>query len=171
MILKNYWTLLNKISTLANPDTNTTGAVKSLTGTDISFQCGANNNAYGMKNVINNSNLKGNISFVIGTGNTPPEFDDYCLENDITSSISNANFSLATTESEEGARVVYIYSGTNNAENEITITEIGISKELYEGTSTISVSGTTLLVREILGTPITVPAGQGFVVTFEWNEG
>ena len=36
-----------------------------------------------------NYTLKGDLSAVVGTGTTDPSPTDYCLENDVTSSISN----------------------------------------------------------------------------------
>ena len=171
MILKNYWNIMNDIMTKASPTANILGTAKRLSdGFDVQYQVGGNNSAYAQGYVIQNANMKGDISFRVGTGTTEPTIDDYGLANDVTSSFTGMTVSVSSVVS-EGAKVVYLASGTNNTGSDITIKEVGIAKDVKKGESGSPTVSTVLLTRDVLASPITVEAGQGFAFTYEWNEG
>ena len=171
MILKNYWDVMNNIMTEASVGTTKTETVKGTDGNDVTYLCAASNNSYEMQYVISNANLKGDVSMVVGTGDDDVTFNDYSLDTDVTSSISDTSLTVNHVTTSTGAKVVYTFSGTNDTANPITISEMGITKVLKTGSTGTPTTGTVLLAREVLSEGVVVPAGSGFVLTFEWTEG
>ena len=114
------------------------------------------------------------LSFVVGTGNTEPTANDYCLENDVTANISSYSTSVNVTFEDGKFRTIATISGVNNTESDITISEVGVTKKYFYTTNGTSVSDNTfynvLLIRHVLETPKVVPSGSGFTVTFQWDE-
>lgn len=108
-----------------------------------------------------------NLSVYLGTGDTPPELTDYCLENDVSSSL---NLSCAVnTGAENGAiRTVLTVSGTNGTGSEITLKEFAIIKAMHTNQSP-STTVPYMIARELLNTPKVVGVGEPFTLTFEWS--
>jgi hypothetical protein len=171
MILKNYWTILNDITTKANAEDSIYGNITDITGTDRKYNIGGNNSTYAMKGVISNANMKGDISCRLGTGTTDPTINDFSLVTDVTTCFTGITVQHSTVVTDNGAKVVYVISGTNNISEDITIREVGITKGVKYGSSSSPSTFTILLTRDVLASPITVPAGQGFAFTYEWVEG
>ena len=127
-------------------------------------------NQYYTPNANQNSDLrKTEFEMLVGTGTTPVTPNDYRLANDITSNLSNTSLQSTSLIGDAGIKTVYSFTGTNNTTSNITISEIGLVKKFLN--SDTSNGNKYLLVREVLDNPITVTAGTGFILTFEWNEG
>lgn len=120
--------------------------------------------------------IKEDLSYVVGTGTTTPVASDYQLENDITSSLSNYNYTQATSFEDGKCRTIVTITGTNNTGSSQTITEIGVRKRYYYAyiIPPTSVGENEhydcLIIRHLLNTPKVVPDGEGFTITFQWDE-
>ena len=103
--------------------------------------------------------LRQDTHFHIGTGDTAVTADDYCLENDVTSSFSQQSYQLSQVVTNDGKfETAFKFSGVNNTSSAITIREVGIDKYNYQDSA--SNQFTYLIFRDLLPTPITVEAGQ-----------
>jgi hypothetical protein len=114
------------------------------------------------------------ISARVGAGTTAVDEEDYCLDDDVTSSFSSITFSKNIGVSEEGHLILLVtWSGTNATANDITISEFGIVKDLYMFTNstitTTNYSGAALehflIARMILTNPVTISAGNTGTIT------
>ena len=71
----------------------------------------------------NNRALVSNYRVHLGTGTTPPEKNNYCLENQITS-LSNVTYSSNTRIDEQGKYIKnIIITGANNTDSDIEVNE------------------------------------------------
>lgn len=117
--------------------------------------------------------LNRDITALIGTGTTEPTINDYQLENDISSSFSNlaisSNVSNNVGETYAYERIITI-TGLNNTSDDITISEIGLQKNMQYANSTNATNKKVLLVRHLLDTPITVAPNETFSITLIWRE-
>lgn len=162
---------MNDITTKANAEDLIYGNITDITGIDRQYDVGGANSVYAMKYVISNANMKGDISCRLGTGTTEPTINDISLAADVTSQFTGITVQHSTVVTDDGAKVVYVISSTNNINADITIREVGITKGLKYGDSSSPSTFTILLTRDVLASPIIVPIGQGFVFTYEWVEG
>lgn len=108
--------------------------------------------------VVFNSGAAG---IVLGSGNTPPTIDDYCLESMITSGLSPKTI----ISNDENGDLKYTITMTNTSQNPITIGEVGIMSKVYTGANT-NTSNIVLMERTVLEEPITIPANGVGVVTY-----
>ncbi len=107
----------------------------------------------------------------VGSGTTRPQSDDYCLQNDITSSFSNYTFTYQTLCEDNSCKVYCIITGTNNTGGTLTVSEVGIGKQIsycIDSDPDNKDVGIFLYVREVLDRPISVPSGLGFELVLEW---
>lgn len=175
MILRNYWIAFKYLTCQTrkgstNVNTNASDTVINVHGSYTNLLYQTDGTGIYPNVLVDNNNLRTqNVSFMFGSGNTTPTYTDYTLDTDITSSISKISYTTNFASSSEGAKTTYVISGTNNTNSSITISEIGLCKNFYQNTSLQTYA--VMLVREVLDTPITVAAGDSFVLTFEWVEG
>lgn len=94
-------------------------------------------------------------TFVVGTGTTPPQIDDYKLESEIDSSKYTVSISVANGVAytdKLGINVSCVI--TNKSEDILSISEIGLL-----GDNSLGMSYKYLLAREVFDTPITIAPG------------
>lgn len=104
--------------------------------------------------VVFNSSSAG---IVLGSGNTPPTIDDYCLESMITSGLSQKTI----ISNDENGNLTYKATMTNISQNPITIGEVGVISKVYTGANTAT-GKIVLMERTALETPVTIePDGVG----------
>lgn len=95
---------------------------------------------------------------VFGTGSVEPKFDDHKLSGDLITTISAA-CSVSPTLDDGGCTFTGMYTLTNTGSEEIIIGEVGlIMNSPY--------SGTFLIERTVLDSPVTIPAGGIGQVTY-----
>lgn len=136
---------------------------KSITGDTQLIYVG-----YAYSSTMNkNGSPRADLSIRLGTGDTPPELTDYCLETDISSSL---NLSCAVnTGAENGAiKTVLTVSGTNSSASEVTLKEFAIIKQI-RGNDSPSTTIEYMIARGLLNEPKVVGAGEPFTITFEWS--
>ena len=103
-----------------------------------------------------------------GTGRTPANKADYCLESPITSGLSVGNPS-STVKASKGNGIYTVsatFTLTNTTEEEINIWEIGLFTGLAYYQITKYYTCPVLMERTVLTEPITIPAGETNVVTY-----
>lgn len=146
------------------------------TNTDRVYLWTGQRNAYGAISVTSYQNVITNLirpyiynEMRVGTGTTPVDINDYKLEADCTSSFTTITFNQSVQSVSGHMQLVVMWSGTNSSGNDITITEIGIAKDLYLASSewynysSLTSSPNpfrTLMVRHILTEPVTIEAGN-----------
>ena len=97
---------------------------------------------------------------VVGSGNTVPSEDDYCLESQITSGISTSVYKEKVVDSSNNPGIKFQITINNTSENSITISEIGIQ---VAGVSSRAV----LMDRTLLDAPVTIAAGDYAIIIYE----
>ncbi len=133
-------------------------------------------NAYGAISASNYQSVITNLirpyiynEMKVGTGTTPVDINDYKLEADCTSSFTTITFAQTVQSVSGHMQLLVTWSGTNSSNNDITITEIGLAKDLYLSASqwynyssllTSPNPFRTLMVRHILTEPVTIEAGN-----------
>lgn len=103
---------------------------------------------------------------IIGTGDTPPTIDDYCLSGDIITDFSYSATATQTIDDNQ-ASIRVLYTITNSGSDAFTIREIALKCGNTNGTS-----GQCLVERTVLDTPVTIePGGVGqitYTITFTY---
>lgn len=106
---------------------------------------------------------RGCIAIVIGKGTTPPTFEDYLLEDPITSGLTTISASNNVASNYEyllSNSVVFSETLFNGGSTDIEINEIGL---LSCASSTYS--GCDLLTRDVLTTPIVIKPQEAKTIT------
>lgn len=133
----------------------------------LMLQIGAasSSNATPAINVLQKKTSSGG-GVILGTGNTPPTYDDYKLSGDI---ISTFDYTVATTKTttENGVQLSATYSITNTGTEAFTISEIGLIASTYPGSTGASYK--LLLERTVLDSPVTIEPGAVGQVTYTIN--
>ena len=181
MILNNYWnikgfTAINSLTYGAVGFGGEDLGLVDVDGNSAIFFCKVSSSyTYVDQNMVwnaskNFTNLYG-LSVRVGSGNTVATAEDYALDDDVTSTISNFAFS-ANSAGTDGKTVLTItISGTNATGADITISEIGITRRVITSNNNQALyDKEVMLVREVLNSPLTVEDGKGFSYTFKWEE-
>lgn len=185
MILNNYWNFIIGATnqpyyyTQAHYSDTTSFGCKNTSGDDLLVCIGG----YGPGNESELGNAfldqireHSLLDAIVGSGTTPTTKDDYDLDTDITSSISNYETSVNMSAYANGLHTRITVSGQNNTGDSITISEIGVIKkvrsQIYHRSDEPmpDPDEKCLFVRHVLDAPKTVPNGEGFNLTFEWTE-
>lgn len=97
---------------------------------------------------------RGNSCLIrVGTGDTAPAATDYCLANDVTSTLTYVSGSTNQTGSITNATVTY----RNDTSSAIIIKEVGLS--VHTGYTDQDYQQ-ALMTREVLATPVTIGPGE-----------
>lgn len=177
MILNNYWIMKAYVEShnykqQGNPNdfVNIDIGLKDLNSSTIPMRTGSGGNNYGWnitQQVTLTYSLKSGLSAILGSSTDEPQPDDVNVHASLMSSISDFNCTVNTSGSSEGVRTVVTVSGINVASSDITIAEIGITKQMYY---MYNEPKTILFIRHLLDEPKVVASGEGFSLTFEWME-
>lgn len=176
MILDNYWKYLAAVEDSRNniaTDTIRYPGIKNTSGTTFGVTTGAQYFSTRVDQMNHNLIVRSNTSIRVGTGDTEVTAGDYNLANDITASLSNVQNSQTITTNEEGKLITtYTLSATNNTANTITLKEVGIYKSsIWGATNDTGLTNNCFFARKLLDTPLEVPVGTSFTMTFNWSEG
>lgn len=119
------------------------------------------------------------IKFRVGTGDKAVAIDDYCLDSDVTSSFSNVIYNSCIGLNENHRKVVTItWTGTNNTNSDITITEVGVGSrflginnpQVESSSSGNFFSKEVLIFRHLLEQPVVVPAKSTRTIIIQIEE-
>lgn len=102
---------------------------------------------------------------VLGDSDTPVDIDDYCLGNDITSSLSFISGTVNPNRSVRKDFPTVIAVFKNNTANAITVKEVGLMTGWYENAS---VNGQVLIARKII-TPLTIQPGESYSFAYSMS--
>ena len=170
MVLSNYWKAF-KIATICNGNGSYAYAdlgmvdIQGTRQTGILYSIPSNKRSY----VDSNVKIRNIDEVRVGTGTGQIQPSDYCLFDDITDSISNLSFTITHAALDGKFSSIINVSGINNAESEIVIRELGLTKKFFVndvGTLTRPI----MLAKLILNRPVTVPTNGAFAFTIEWDE-
>lgn len=116
----------------------------------------SNKNTAGAEAQNSNAVLFSGRKFVIGTGSTPPQIDDYKMESEIDSSkyIASPSVSNGDGYSEE-LGISISCTITNKSSETLSVSEIGLI-----GDNKIGINYTYLFAREAFDTPIVIAPGE-----------
>lgn len=158
MILSNYWNYKGLF-----PASNKM-TLKKTDGTNGDYE-GFDTDTFALASV-NNGTFSKNLKLCVGTGTTQPTLTDYALANDASSIISAQTWSVANTS--KGVNISVVATLTNNTNNDISISEFGIIKELYVW-NTNNTKQDVLMMRTTIN-PIVIPAGETVVLNYIWKD-
>jgi hypothetical protein len=118
---------------------------------------------FGLGMPISTSITYSDRSIVFGTGTTPVTFDDYSLENIISTGYSKSGFTFGTATyniTNKTWSCPFNVLLTNSNSSALTFNEVGIVAPFntYNGTSLNQYNA--LIYREVLSTPITIAAND-----------
>jgi len=176
MILSNYWRFIKELNTHDAYDESKYGS-ETVTSSMINmngesgvliYVTASRNQTTMVPPMNNNRNIFNNgISILFGSGTGEIQPTDYDMDNDVTSSLSNINVSISETVDDSGIHRIITATGLNQTSSPITITQVGITKDIFSGYQT---SVKCLLAKTALNKPIEVKQNQEFSVTLEWVE-
>lgn len=120
-----------------------------------------------MTKFTNGLNGLGDITYhdcnlIVGTNNTPVTYDDYTMSPISTNDIKNIAHTYEFHEDENTGEIISTYKKTFTAFNDITIKEIGVIQGVQNSSSSYQY---VLVYREVLETPIEVPAAANVMIT------
>ncbi len=170
MVLSNYWKAF-KLATIFNGNSGYSRIDLGL----VNIQGNRESNiVYGINSgkqsyVQSNAKIRNVNGIRIGTGSGQIQPSDYCLFNDVTSSISNLEFSVVHSTLDNKFSSIINISGLNNSESEIVISELGITKTFIINDSG-GTSDPVMLAKLTLNRPVIVPPSGAFAFTIEWDE-
>lgn len=143
-------------------DVNYVGRTMNNTSTYAARPFGALINSF--NNMATNSGTLGTTFMKVGTGTTEATESDYSLE------VENTDVTCAAAAAATSGNITKVYTATfsNPTENEVVITEIGLfgcfsTYDDDQGNTPLNF----MLDRTVLGTPITIPAGESKPITYE----
>ena len=177
MILNNYWNLMAGMAGLTFAWSNDTDeyddiGLKDTNGSSLLINPHTTDQGGSSADVVANWNPRAKLSAIIGEGTTEPTASDFALGDDVTNDMSNYSVTVNTSATNGEISTVITITGMNNTAVTITISEVGIVKEITttQGNAYTHVKKDCLLVKHLLDTPKTVAPGEGFTLTLEWLE-
>lgn len=108
-----------------------------------------------------------NAGMLLGTGTNAFSLDDYKLQTDVTASFTKAGLTCIGGAVSDALSRTVTWNGSfvNTSGTDITVSEVGLTKRASWASSWYNF----LMYREVLATPVTVPAGQGITVTLTFT--
>lgn len=162
MITKNYYVARRTYDTNTSSSTgiNTTPyTVKSMLGTEYAS----------IKASLTQGRVlwySSNLAVHLGTGTAPETADDYCLDNDITATLTGVTYNVQTLVSVEMGRYCYqsviTISFNNSTGAAVDITEVGVS------TNWIFTGDANMLIFRKLINPVHVENNQSETIVLNW---
>ena len=95
---------------------------------------------------------------VFGTGNEPPTMADYKLSGDIVTGLTST-YTRTVSDTDECSRFTLNFTLTNSNAEDVTIQEVGFIGDCPFYNNNNRKYGYVLFWRELLESPITIPAG------------
>ena len=117
------------------------------------------------------SNFEDIVGVYFGTGRTAPTASDFTIESPITAGLSIVKqnvggYGAITLRNEAGERTAMAsYEVKNTTDEAITITEVGLFGGVWA--STTPAYRLVLFERQVLSTPIILPAGSSKIITYK----
>ena len=192
MLLQNYWDIariqqrskfFTSTSVSSTEPSGSPNSVKTIDGSKFGYLWNARTNgAVGnndrskyyaqmlfspFERFVNSNYSIDTLNFRVGTGDKAVAIDDYCLDSDVTSSFSNTIYNSCIGLNESHHKIITVtWTGTNNTDSDITITEVGVGSrflginnpQVESSSSGNFFSKEVLIFRHILEQPVLVPA-------------
>ena len=100
-----------------------------------------------------------------GSGTTPPTADDYTLESPLQN-VTYSRSSVSVAETEEKDIYTNFFQITNNNEEAISVSEVGIVAPASSG-STTSINVVYTLIERTVFEPVTIAPGETATIQYE----
>lgn len=144
---------------------------KSLGNTESYLTWNANDQSYGLRISTMTDNSSSGI--FVGTGNTAPTEDDYCLESVISSGLSGTatkNNLYDETNGLVGVRFTLTLSNTTSAD--IIVSEVARCIKFSTASTrwgSLNAGVKCFMIdRSVLANPVTIPAGEAGVIYYDF---
>ena len=171
MILKNYWKWLEavqKVNFWQSYSGDYNVGLKAVDGSNALILLNATNDTNYFYRIADNHDLSKYLTIRLGSDDSEVTSDDYALENDVTSSISNYSYTFSSSADNGVSRIITI-QGSNCGSQPITIKQVGICKDIWYIPSSYA-QKTVMMAVHVLNEPIEVLPGNNFKLVFEWIE-
>ena len=113
----------------------------------------------------NSNNVSGTCDIIIGSGTTPPTYEDYKIEQQIKLTVVGVTIGY-----DELDKSTYcIKTLTNNTEESVTINEIGVITYCFSSLSTTNKTKTILISRDVLAEGFIVAPGETINIKLKNN--
>lgn len=170
MVLQNYWAWKKIVEQTMSTGSVSASGMKAIDGTSpINVYTGyVQSCALLFSTVYGAGTYAGHKTYILlGSGTTEPAATDYSLETD-----ESANFTITgtnTTNYDSGSlQILFALTATNTSASDITISEIGVMKQIQRASNTDQ-ANQVLLTRDVLNTPITFAAGETKTINYVWT--
>lgn len=171
MILKNYWKWLEaveKVNFWQGYTQDYDAGLIAVDGSSALILLNATSDTNYFYRIADNHDLSKYLTIRVGSSDNEVTSDDYALDNDITSSISNYSYTFSSSADDGVSRIVTI-QGSNNSNNVMTIKQIAICKDIWYIPSSYA-QKTVMFAVCVLDEPIVVQPHNNFKFIFEWLE-
>lgn len=171
MILKNYWKWLDaveKVNFWQGYTRDYDAGLIAVDGSNALILLNATSDTNYFYRIADNHDLSKYLTIRVGSSDNEVTSDDYTLDNDITSSISNYSYTFSSSADDGVSRIVTI-QGSNAGSSPITIKQVAICKDIWYIPSSYE-QKTVMLAVCVLDEPIVVQPNNNFKFLFEWLE-
>ncbi len=111
-----------------------------------------------------NNHIHTDIGMIIGTGTKAVDVTDYSLEEQVTDLIGGRTNVISVLDENNDIHITVTSTCMYTGEEDITITEVGITKSLWQARGN---SSSYLMSRSLLSAPISVKTGDAITVQKE----
>lgn len=170
MFLRNWFAYKNWAINNTTTTSTTTGIKYDNSVVKTPYAASVNNSTVGAtecKATITNKCLFSNTSVMIGVGTTNPSISDYKLSAPTVS--ASRTVTMSRTFDENRQKNIILYTITGIASENMTITEIGLYK-IFKNLNNVDETDYVYLTRTLLSNPITLVAGQSYIINYEVSE-
>lgn len=167
MITKSYLNLRKYLDTGVTSTIQVTeGDITNILGGNLTTVSGGNATLKTYYAKANNTTASSGVYPRIGIGNTAEAVDDYCLDDDVTSQVTNLSWNISSSVSIESGRYCYkkllTISFVNNTDSTLDISEVA-AVFIYNTSHHI------MIYRKVID-PIHLENGQGAEIALNWYD-
>lgn len=166
MILKQYWDFIyNMITGTSSGAYGAMTWTNALTATDGET---TSDNIYYAGEYVYGIDLKREVNIELGTGDTAVTVNDTGLDDPLTSSSITITQVYTRTKTNDSVSVTGAVTVENITQEDIVVKEIMLTHTYQQNSP--NATFTFAFYREVLETPITIPAGGSKALTVSWME-
>lgn len=140
------------------------------------FVMANDNRAYDCNGTLSNNNPSaGNFSgqtILVGSSTTPATFTDYTLGSRIDSTVLESVSPPSLANNNYNGQFTITHTLRNITSDDVTVNEIGFASGGTPNGNTLTMPNYALWTREVLSTPVVIPAGEQktFTLTIDFNK-
>lgn len=144
--------------------------------TNGAFVMANNNRAYDCNGTLSsNSPNAGNFAgqtILVGSSTTPATYDDYAMGSRIDSTVLESVSPPSLANNNYNGQFTITHELRNITSDDVTVNEIGFASGGSPNSGTTTMPNYALWTREVLSTPVIIPAGgqKTFTLTIDFNK-